>query len=344
LILEAPHEFGNFGMKLKYVKSITSQRPRSILMVRKSLGFTLVELLVVIAIIGILIALLLPAVQSAREAARRSECLNKIKQLSLAAHNANDTKGALPPLAGAHSSLNNEVLTGKYRGARGTLIFFLLPFMEGKSIADIGTNFNNYQARTDWMSKPLPAVLCPSETSCDGGVFVNSYSTWGISNYAGNFRVFGNPKKSPTSLQWEGNSKIPRSFPDGTSKTILFAEKFGLCGAYPNGNSPYPWNGNGSIHGYPAVQWAWCPIFAFGDISGRRSDSTDNGASGWDQLFQTHAYPIKICDPTKSTSPHPSTNNVGLGDGSVRMLSGNVSHAVWRAMLTPAGAETVAID
>ena len=302
-------------------------------------AFTLVELLVVIAIIGVLVALLLPAVQAAREAARRTKCQNKIRQVCLAAHNANDTFGALPPLGGLGNPSINEVATGKYRGAKGTLIFFLLPFMEGNAIADIGADFHNWTLQDDWLSKPIPAVLCPSETSSEGGVFTNDYGTWGISNYAGNYRVFGNPELLPDILHWEGDSELGRSFTDGTSNTLMFAEKVGLCGAYPNGGSPYPYNGNGSIHGYFLLGWAWCPVFAYGDLDGRTSDSTDEGVTGWDQLFQTGAYPIEECDPTKATSPHPGVINVGLADGSVRTLAEGMDFFVWHALLTPNGGE-----
>ena len=102
-------------------------------------------------------ALLLPAVQAAREAARRTNCINKLKQVCLAAHNANDTHGALPPLGGLGIPSKNKVATGKYRGANGTLIFFLLPFMEGNAIADIGADFHNWTLYDDWLSKPIPA-------------------------------------------------------------------------------------------------------------------------------------------------------------------------------------------
>ena len=86
-------------------------------------GFTLVELLVVIAIIGILVALLLPAIQAAREAARRTQCSNNLKQLALAAHNHEDTYGALPPIV-SHSE-------------GPTFFMHILPFIELQSLRDL---------------------------------------------------------------------------------------------------------------------------------------------------------------------------------------------------------------
>ncbi len=94
-------------------------------------GFTLVELLVVIAIIGILIALLLPAVQAAREAARRSQCTNNLKQLSLAMHNYHDTFGVFPP-----GSLGDPAWTGNYNIYDGHFGWpvFILPFVEQQAL------------------------------------------------------------------------------------------------------------------------------------------------------------------------------------------------------------------
>src|SRR5438128_7000550 len=95
-------------------------------MFAKRPGFTLVELLVVIAIIGVLVALLLPAVQAAREASRRSRCANNLKQIGIAVHNYNDTYRAMPP--------------GNYHSVFGSWLAWLLPYVEQTSMSQAYSN------------------------------------------------------------------------------------------------------------------------------------------------------------------------------------------------------------
>jgi prepilin-type N-terminal cleavage/methylation domain-containing protein/prepilin-type processing-associated H-X9-DG protein len=133
--------------------------------VRGRTGFTLVELLVVIAIIGILVALLLPAVQAAREAARRTQCLNQLKQLALSMHNYHDAIGVFPPGA-AHPDTDAGVCSefDRYH----TWLEFLLPFMEEQTVYD-QIDFkvqphqgNNPQVLLDLV---LDGLQCPSDSS-----------------------------------------------------------------------------------------------------------------------------------------------------------------------------------
>ncbi|UUO07928.1 DUF1559 domain-containing protein [Blastopirellula sp. J2-11] len=125
-------------------------------LLRSRLAFTLVELLVVIAIIGVLIALLLPAVQQAREAARRMQCSNNLKQLGLAVHNFHDTYGTLPPAV-----IGNEF---------GTFFPLLFPQMELQNVQDqldMTAKFTSGDNNT-FIKSPaasIPALLCPSRRS-----------------------------------------------------------------------------------------------------------------------------------------------------------------------------------
>ena len=202
--------------------------------VQNTRGFTLVELLVVIAIIGMLIALLLPAVQAAREASRRSTCSNKLRQIGIAAHNHHDIKKTFP--AGGY----REPGTGR----RLSGFIALLPYIELVSLSD-AIVANNYQCtaqddpRIDEMRTTLVSLICPS----DGGGTVKTNSEISRNNYRlcnGDYPVHGNEITSgdrdpggrdgwPCPVNrgvfgfcvWNGTQAIS----DGTSNTVLASER-----------------------------------------------------------------------------------------------------------------------
>src|SRR5262245_7826979 len=140
-------------------------------------GFTLIELLVVIAIIAVLVALLLPAVQQAREAARRSQCKNNLKQMGLALHNYHEVNNVLPPSTinpGSVYAANAGVTAGMVRNTTGYLL--MLPYLEQTPLYNM-VNFNLATDIADWnslgtnnptgqsltISQKLPVFRCPSD-------------------------------------------------------------------------------------------------------------------------------------------------------------------------------------
>jgi len=154
---------------------------------KRTHGFTLVELLVVIAIIGILIALLLPAVQSAREAARRSQCTNNLKQLALAAHNHHDTYGGFPE--GVSSPLVND--PGHINRSSWTWAANSLPFNEQQALYDsLGVSDGNASeqflgaadraAYAALLGTVLPGLTCPSDV---GETHLKDVSDWVVNGF-----------------------------------------------------------------------------------------------------------------------------------------------------------------
>ena len=161
---------------------------------KKRIGFTLVELLVVIAIIGILVALLLPAIQAAREAARRTQCVNNLKQLGLALHNYHDTHNTFPP-GGLWSCWNPwdplptqcqpPAFTGNARVARGSTFVHLLPYVEQQPLYDAidftGGDVHNQTIGGLLLRRHIiSAFVCPSDTN--GDLFADDRA---VANYAG---------------------------------------------------------------------------------------------------------------------------------------------------------------
>ena len=121
-------------------------------------GFTLVELLVVIAIIGVLVALLLPAVQAARESARRSQCTNNIRQMSIATLNHEDAKKKLPPL---YEMVQVAPAPAAKTESHGTHIY-ILPYMEQQAIYDqYNFDFPWIISRTRRLRFKIPTFICP---------------------------------------------------------------------------------------------------------------------------------------------------------------------------------------
>ncbi len=197
-------------------------------------GMTLVELLVVIAIIMILLALLVPAVQKVRAAAARVQCANNLKQIVVAAHHAHEAHRKLPPMFGT------------YGDGHGSLFFHLLPFVEQEALYHWGFDPTAGLYNPQWMPDGMGGwvnvggrikpPLCPGGTEvktyrCPSDPSLGDALDWhnGDASYAGNYQVFGLPESSDKWNTWRGESRIPMHFRDGTSHTILFAEKYGRC-------------------------------------------------------------------------------------------------------------------
>ncbi len=205
---------------------------------RKRSAFTLVELLVVIAIIGILVALLLPAVQAAREAARRMQCTNRLKQLALADHNYHDVykcfapmrTGTGPPGSGnANRDVNNHTLGG---------FVCLAPFYEQQAVYDYAKtrNFAPMAWRTTYgtWTVRIPTLLCPSDEEIMLAPFGNnSYkmclgtTVWDNASYNRTHSTNG----IAYILHWNKRDRDKRRISrirdvrDGTSNTILLSER-----------------------------------------------------------------------------------------------------------------------
>jgi prepilin-type N-terminal cleavage/methylation domain-containing protein len=156
----------------------TQRRPRA------ARGFTLVELLVVIAIIGVLVALLLPAVQAAREAARRTQCTNQLRQLAIAFQNHHDAQKHLPS-GGWHFSWVGYPDYGYGKDQPGSWMYNILPFIEQQAIRDIGrgaTGAAMKAATVRRVQSPFEGMTCPSRRSANVYPFRDSGTTYALSD------------------------------------------------------------------------------------------------------------------------------------------------------------------
>src|SRR6476620_1201672 len=194
-------------------------------------GFTLVELLVVIAIIGVLVALLLPAIQAAREAARRSQCGNNMRQLSLAVLNYESSRKELPP-AGIAQVLKDPKfgvdIFNPLGGMRFSWIVEVLPFMEEQSLFDKFDHSKSIMFQDqNLQTVAIATLLCPSDNA-SGRLYKYHDLLKTISCAKGNYAAFVSPFHVDLQLLFPGaliaNGQRLGQISGGTNQTLLLSE------------------------------------------------------------------------------------------------------------------------
>lgn len=277
---------------------------------RRRVGITLLELLIVIAIIGVLLALLLPAIVKAREAALRAMSMNNLKQISLATQNfaaAHDAK--LPMINGKQYGIDPD---------RWPLFFSLLPYI------DQGVS-HTYFLEHNELPPFIRTYISPADPTIPTPILP-------VSSYAANAQVFA------------GDPSLTNTFPDGTSNTIAFAEHYAwMCSTFQFAYMIDLFIGF-QLHRPTFADGG--PILNhqnFGDVYPVTQGSPAISIGSEPLTFQV-APPISKCDPSIAQTPHPGGMLVGIADGSVRVLAGGMSQITYWSAVTPDQGETLGDD
>ncbi|TWU27302.1 DUF1559 domain-containing protein [Bythopirellula polymerisocia] len=314
---------------------------------RSQTGFTLVELLVVIAIIGVLIALLLPAVQAAREAARRTQCINHMKQIGLAVQNYHAARGQFPFAGRDYGWCQYPEKDGSFEIRNWNGLLFLLPYLEQQEVYDqfdqLHPAVNNIvgnegccaptkargkligdaivSGNANVVSQELTAFSCPSdigEPRFPGGLGKTNYDFSAYSNYQ--CKPWLRQPDEDRRLFGENTAYRAKDVTDGLSHTIAVSET--LRDVY---------NGLGNAWGYRG--WVMMGI--------------DVGGNG----INVYQWPGVIFDPRRSQlasyssagSLHNNGANLMMTDGSVQFLSDSTDKNVLESLSTFSGEELVTL-
>jgi prepilin-type N-terminal cleavage/methylation domain-containing protein/prepilin-type processing-associated H-X9-DG protein len=349
---------------------------------RQRRGFTLIELLVVIAIIAVLIALLLPAVQAAREAARRTQCVNNLKQIGLALHNYHQINNTFP----MGSSLGIETLPYNFLAKQNwSYLAALLPELEGTGLynainfnfgVDTNTSVISYLINQTVINSQVKAFLCPSDPNA-GGIYKNSNNYYGCIGTTTNLTNAGASATSLSAYPTTGLFGMQVCYGiaqciDGTSNTIAVSEAsvgnssqgaktkdVGLISVtgipatalLPDASTSYA----ATLQGLAACNTAW-QSGTGGSVDSVRGMVWSQGVMAY-TLFNTVATPNSVgwsfCGNSSTAgfttyseadSYHPGGVNTLMGDGSVRFTKDSVNGVTWCALSSIGGGEVISAD
>jgi prepilin-type processing-associated H-X9-DG protein len=299
---------------------------------RRRLAFTLIELLVVIGIVALLIGLLLPAVQAARESARRAQCINNLRQLGIALHNYEGTDRALPP-----GYVSNFDAGGNDTGPGWGWAAMLLPQMEQKPLFD-AVNFALAIEAPANLTSRLPVIgayLCPSDSVQPAwwamvrdasGVPTRRICQVAPSNYVGMFGT-SDPGIDGDGLFFRDGRIGLRDITDGTAQTIAIGERSHSLGEATWVGSVtdavlFPTDNDGV--GYPRPESG--PGMILGHAGGRLRPGDPNG------------------EVNQFYSRHPGGVDFLFADGHVSFLKTTMASKTFKALATRAGGEVISGD
>ncbi len=282
-------------------------------------AFTLVELLVVIAIIGVLVALLLPAVQAARESARRMSCSNNLKQISLAVHNYHDSLGKLPPgeANGTYAGSSAFAAILPYMEANNT--YSLYDFTQGNSapanLAAVSQRIKSFICPTCVFARKVPIPGCDANNRAPG---TYAFSSGTDDPYGTD--VLGNPNNGAI-VNGASQPTALRDIVDGTSNTLLGGEAHWNFKDYTFTSGPC----SGQVRGGFSYWSSPYPLATLFTTRGPFNPQQMAGVSTRLSNFRSN---------------HPSGVNMAICDGSVRLFTDNIDTALLNAVATRNGGES----
>jgi prepilin-type N-terminal cleavage/methylation domain-containing protein len=290
-------------------------------------AFTLIETLVVIAIIGVLLGLLIPAVQKARESALRLASSNDLRQMGLAITMYHDSYGYFPP-ALVDWDQNDDSPQWKERA--GSTHYFILPYLEQDALAKIGPPYYFWQV---YKNHSVRVYLNPCDpTSPSNGLFADGPDSFGVTGYAASLLSLGYHYR-----QEHEYSQLMKmaSITDGLSNTIFITEKSTVC---DNPNYAPDIYGTSSFYNIWAYGRSsrpeWNPLFLYGVLGPESKFQVNPISSG----------ASATCDPRLASAPRSAGILAGMGDGSVKLLGAGISPETWWALCTPAGKDVPGPD